>query len=883
MYFAAYARVKLRLVVVMMGLVAMVTGRCGWAGGVQPSAEPRFGVEGERHRMVLPLSAFPSDHPSASGVGATVDVTLADLTTPVVETRVPHILSASAGAIQDVVIRDGGVSIHTRQRVEQARAFLLRAPPRLVVDVRVKATPLADGEAAVQEQPPARDQQSPVAVSEAPDTTTAADGGTGVGLGDASPQVSVEEARAVTVKTESARTSESADSACVDPAGPKTSGSSHAYRLGAVNDWPMIWPDLDARFYARAEEAAATEAFLTPRRNAILRGRAALAARGDEAARGPDEHGDAGDLSPGSLPKDAPAAAHFLDADMEYLRATAHEGDFLSAIALYRRAVRLAPSFPDRDRGSLMIGFAELAMGLGVEAEASLSSLARTARDPSVASLACLGAGRASRVARNNDRAAGFFRKAIVGGGRSDGACRARGDLGVILAESSRGKEALAQFEEMLMLCPADVVRAPRSLLERAGVLAAAGHAREAEKLLLALPEFEGQLFIRRKFIEGELAIALGTPEFARSAYEAIRAYEDAPSEAQAEATLRLVQLEDAAGRHDGAAALLSDVALKYRSVAVRAKALATAAELLVLRGGYPEALKLLERADALGPAGLATAEEVRSRLFQSWIVDLAKKGDDAGILAVFYGYRGDGVGSHLHPEGVVRVASAAAELGLPDLAVQVVLPVSNRVGGTARVEAQRILAQAALDKGDDANVLRLTEDITRSEEGGQRRSAVARIRSVALLRLDRVDEAVSLLRVFGTREDLVALVTKYLHVKRDPEKAYVILESALAGAEKAGERSPALLAGWLAMAEAAGQAGKHELAAAALRTAIRLFPDEAAAGMQYRLAHAESMGASPAQAAERYATAAQMEGDPLLARAARAEAAYFRALQEKE
>ena len=883
MYFAAYVRVKLRLVVAMVGLVAVATGRCGWAGGVQPSAEPRFGVEGERHRMVFPLSAFPSDHLSVSSVGTTVDVTLADLTTPVVETHEPHILSASAGAIKDVVIRNGGASIHTRERVEQARGFLLRAPPRLVVDVRVRATPRADVEAAVQEQPPARDQQLPAAASEAPDTTTAADAGTGVGVGHVSLQVPVEEVRAATVKTESASPSGSADSASLDPAGPKTSGSSHAHRLGAVNGRPMIWPDLDARFYARAEDAAATAAFLTPRRSAILRARATLAALGDEAARGPDEHDGSGDLSPGCLPKDAPAAAHFLDADIEYLRAAANEVNFLSAIALYRRAVRLAPSFPDRDRGSLMIGFAELAMGFGAEAESSLSRLARTARDPSVASLACLGAGRASRVARSNDRAASFLRRAILGGGRSDGACRARGDLGVILAESSRGKEALAQFDEMLMLCPADVVRAPRTLLEHAGVLAAAGHAREAEKLLLALPEFEGQLFIRRKFIEGELAIALGTPEFARSAYEAVRAYEQAPSEAQAEAILRLAQLEDAAGRHDSAAALLSDVALGYQSVAVRAKALATAAELLVLRGGYPEALKLLERADALGPAGLATAEEVRSRLFQSWIVDLAKKGDDAGILAVFYGYRGDGVGSHLHPEGVVRVASAAAELGLPDLAVQVVFPVSNRVGGTARVEAQRILAQAALDKGDDAKVVRLTEDIARSEEGGQRRAAVARIRAAALFRLDRVDEAVSLLRVFGTREDLVALGTKYLDVKRDPERAYVILESALAGAEKAGERSPALLAGWLAMAEAAGQAGKHEFAAAALRTAIRLFPDEAAAGMQYRLAHSESMGASPARAAERYATAAQMEGDPLLARAARADAAYFRALQERE
>jgi tetratricopeptide (TPR) repeat protein len=200
-----------------------------------------------------------------------------------------------------------------------------------------------------------------------------------------------------------------------------------------------------------------------------------------------------------------------------------------------------------------------------------------------------------------------------------------------------------------------------------------------------------------------------------------------------------------------------------------------------------------------------------------------------------------------------------------------------------ARVEAHRVLAEAAMAKGDYTKVLRLTEDILHSTQRDRHRAGVARVRAAALLRLDRVDEAADLLRDRGAREDLIRLGTTYLHLKDDPEKAYAILESALSGTEKAGERSPALLTGWLAMVDAADEAGKHERAAAALRTVIKLFPDKATMGMQYRLARLESVGASPARAAERYAAAARVEGDPLLARAAAADAAYYRVLREAE
>jgi hypothetical protein len=95
------------------------------------------------------------------------------------------------------------------------------------------------------------------------------------------------------------------------------------------------------------------------------------------------------------------------------------------------------------------------------------------------------------------------------------------------------------------------------------------------------------------------------------------------------------------------------------------------------------------------------------------------------------------------------------------------------------------------------------------------------------------------------------------------------------------GDEPPATLEAWLALADAAEAAGDRTLAAAALRAAIDRFPGTAVRGVYYRLARLESTDADPGHAAEAYATAAQHERDPLLARAARADAAYYRAMQQ--
>jgi tetratricopeptide (TPR) repeat protein len=646
----------------------------------------------------------------------------------------------------------------------------------------------------------------------------------------------------------------------------------------------MLWPDLDAHPYRRADTETATEKFLTVRRETIAR----LRKLGDYSAgtvgalaSAPEGLARLAASSDGALEAHAPAAAHFLDADREYLGAIAGQGSFFSAIALYRRAVRLAPDFPDRDRGRLMIGFAHLAISLAAEAEGEFIRLSREATDTSVVSLALLGAGRAARAAGRHGRAAKLLHRAIASGARSDGACRARVNLGMLLAESGRGAEGLALFDEMRELCQAGVARAPRTLLHHAGVLAAAGRLKEAEQLLLALPEFEGELFVRRKFLEADIASATGVPEIARRAYETVRASPEIPATVRAEATLRLARLEDDAGNADRAGVLLGDLATGRRAVNVRAKALATTAELLARRGRYPEALDVLERADVLGPAGLTAAEAKRPMVFRSWIASLAKQDDDTGILTVFYRYRGDGIGRHLRPQDVVRVAEAATRVGLHDLAIQILSPVYLRTRGEVRTAARRLQAQAALAMGENVHALRLVDPPGRSGEGASRLAAVERLRGEALLRLGRLDEAAMVLQPLRKREDLVALGTAYLHEADDADKAAQILQAAVAGTEEASEQlSPAVLDGWLTLADAADAAGNQTLAAGTVRTTLRLFGDQPAAGLRYRLAQLESAGADPASAAASYAGAAEAESDPLFARAAAASAAYYRVLE---
>lgn len=984
---------KWRLVVVV-GLVAMATGPC-CAGGVQPSAGPRFGVEGKRHRMVLPLSAFPSNSPLLHRAVWGVDVTIGDLTPEGPATERMYLGSARAPAIRDVLVRAGGVSVRTNERVNEARAFVLSDPPRLVVDVypqgaetdsrdggnrgtlvasgsmiatrllpiRLDATPrfalhddrlrmvvpLSSLPAAAPSvhpavwtvdvmlpglMPSASTPYRPVSKSasaRAVRDALARPGGIALRTHwpvrrarafllpepprlviDVYPDEgdeSIDVAAPLAAATDAAHEAVSSDDAPHLPApgepvqgaaaprsreqGPiesdraatASASNAHAdvpaYRIEKFCEFPVVWPDLRAPFYARREGPAAAEALVELRREAVAemrRGRSVHAELPPQAA-GDGTSAATDDVRP--LPRQAPAPAHYLEADLAYLHAAAGRGDFFSAAALYRRAVRVAPQFADHDRARLMTGFAQLAAGLAPEAEGEFLRIARVARTPAVAALALWAAGRAARTGMENGRAARHLRHAIAADPRSHGACRARSTLGVILAQTNRAAEGLALFEEMQGLCPADVVRAPGTLLNHAGVLAAAGDLQKAEQLLLALPEFHGVAFARRMFLEADVAIATGTPHFARDAYEKIRSRLNLSELVRAEATLRLAQLENQTEHWDQARTLLRQLTSTARSPGLRAKARALEADFLAQRGQYPEALHVLEAVDALGPAGFLAAEQARRKIFRSWIPYLAEQGNNAELLTAFYRYRADGIGRHLRPEDVVRVAEAAVADGLPELAVQILAPVQERLTGSQRATARLIAAEAALAKGEGAHALRLTREMPRAAMSAADRDNVNRLRAHALLRLGRLEEAARLLETLGAPADLIALGRAYLQQEAKADKALEVLQRALAGTgDGSGGQAVPLVEGWLALADAAGRAGKHAAAASALRAAIRARGSKATAGMRYQIADKEAIGAAPEQAASTYARAAEQETDPLFARAAAASAAYYTALQ---
>jgi hypothetical protein len=657
-----------------------------------------------------------------------------------------------------------------------------------------------------------------------------------------------------------------------------------AYRLEEFRGHGMIWPELGAPIYSHADTAAATEKFLAPRRAALE----ALRQTRDQAAIVTEANKRVAVPARAVLPPDAPAAAHLLEADIVYLHALGGRTDPFTAVALYRRAARVAPRFPDRDRARLMVGFAELAAGLIPEAEGDFLQLARATDDPGVGALALLGAGRAARAAGHDERAARLLRGAIaLGPAAGHGSCHARGGLGSLLAESGRGMQALEVFEEMRARCPADIVRSPRMLLTHAAALAAAGQAKAAEELLLALPELDGELFARRKFLEADLAMATGAPDFARRAYELVRTETMLPLMVRGEATLRLARVEDELGRSQEARDLLRELgaqAGRAGRVSLVARAQALEAELLAAHGHQPEALALLARTDALGPAGLAAAEGARRRIFPAWIENLRARGDHAGMLTVFYRYRGDGVGRHLAPAQVVQIADAALEVGVPDLGMRILTPVHAQLRGQARADARRILAQAALAKGEHAQAEQLATEASRAAKSPEARAEAQRLRAEALLQLGRVEDAARLLADGRDTAKLLALAAGARgQGGGDAAKAIEALEGALgtptgsAAAEPAGDARSGEVENLLALAAAAERAGEHTLAATALRAALRLAPQKAGAGVRYQLAQVEAASASPAAAAASYADAATKETDPLLARAAAASAAYYR------
>jgi tetratricopeptide (TPR) repeat protein len=900
----------------------------------------RFGVSGDRHRIVVPLSDLPGDSPVVHAGVRTVDVVLAGLEPDDAVYR-PPLGSASARVTRDARLHTGGVTLRTDRPVGEARAFLLREPPRLVIDVHPDAGPRSMASrahaggakkpaaprvaAAPPEAPPAPAHPQSSEGAAAPTTVAHADARPVDTPEDASPGAVGHEPAAGEAHVEPPEPSGSATEVATGPPPPAESAGGDTgaadYRLGEFEGYPMLWPDLSSSLYTQADTGVATARFLTPRRQAVTALRTGAAESGEDAsgaaavapvvvaplevatravergagestpAAGPEAtHGrPLPDANPGAIPAHAPAAAHFLEADIAYLRAAAGEGSFFSAAALYHRAVRLAPRFPDRDRGRLMLGFTKLSQGLAPEAEGEFVFLANRAPGPGVTAWALFGAGRAARASGSIERASSYLRRAITTGVRSEGACQARSMLGALLAESGRGSEALAVSDEMRAVCPASVVGAPRILLNQVGILAAAGRVQDAETLLLALPEFEGELFVRRKFLEADLAVAAGRSEFARRAYEAVSADRKVPLRVRGEAALRLARLEDREGDLDRARSILRQARARQREVTMQGRALATEAKILAGHGRYPEAMDLLAEADALGPAGLAAAEAARPQIFRDWVERLAAADDDAAILTVFYRHRADGIGRHLGPPEVLRVAQAAAAVGLPDLAMRIVSPVHEQLRGKGRLAARRLLASAALAKGENAHAVRFADQAEAGSEPPEARAEAQRLRAEGLLALGRVDEAAALLGALGGREELLTLGNAYLRDVGDPQRAVEVLERALRepaapaaetapGTRDAAEDSRAL-EGWLALAEAADLQGRPGLTASALREAARLASGEAVAGLHYHLARAEAAEAQPERAAETYAAAAEHEQDPLLARAAAAGAQYYRTI----
>jgi hypothetical protein len=902
------------------GPPALVASRAA----LRPAGEVRFGTEGRRHRTVLPLSRLPDAAPVVTSDSFTVEVTLPGLDAATA-VEVPRRGTPTARAIREAVVHGGGIGLRTNVPVGAARAFLLDAPPRLVIDVQpgvvttaraeppsparatatgppvtqvaapphanVGATPAAAvSEIAPAEMPP--NKSRPILMLASAARSAAAERGRGshaVVMGEhAAPPGA---AAATTVPAPGLHTTAgdgvrvaSAASATTVPAGHGIVSAGGARRADArlqidtYRGYALLWPNLDAPCYAAAEDSSAPDEPLAARRHALAARRMRPSVPIDRPVASGLPHDDIATAD--ILPAFASPAAHVLAADLAFLDAADGPGDFADAEALYRRAAHLGSQFPDRARAMLMIGFSQLAYGLAPEAEGQFLWAADTAgeADPVARALALWAAGQAARAEGATSRAAEHLRRAVDADARGPGGCRARAGLAAVLAELERATEGLSVLADLRQLCAGASVSEPAVLLDHASVLAAAGRVTEAEEMLRALPDLDGPVLFRRWFLEADLAAARGATDVARGAYEAVRRRQGVPAPVSAEATIRLAALEDRADRPERARELLDEVMRTHRNPAVQARAGALAAEFLARRERQPEAIAHLHAVDAIGPAGFAAADAARARIFQAWIRDLGRRGEDGTILTVFYRYRGDGIARLLAPADVGRVAGAAAALGLSDLAAEILAPVHARLDDTARAEARRIIAGAALARGEDAYAARLTSPALGAVGAPATLAAIQRLRTQALLRLGRVDEAALLLTASRDRRALIDLGQAYLR-GGGTAKAAETLRRAADAPETAADERLALQDGWLALAAQARTENDHGLEAEAVRAARTVVPATGSAGLRYRVAESAAHAAVPADAAEGYADAAVGESDALFARAAAAGAAYYHAL----
>jgi len=401
----------------------------------------------------------------------------------------------------------------------------------------------------------------------------------------------------------------------------------------------FAWPNLDAPYYA--DQSAA------PERLALKAWR-----QGTPALPAPAAYG-----TPATL---------YLAADVTYLRTLLGQDEPLAGPQAYERALRVAPAFPDAPRALVMLGFANLGIGLAPEAELAFTRVVREHRDSPYAAVAAVGRASALRARRRFDEA----RAALAPLGDHppvEIACDALAERAALARASGAHDEAAPLDEQVARDCPR--LGALASVIEgRADSLLALGRRADARALLAQesqalTADEQARLLVRA----AELAHDDGDTEGARRALDRVlglRVSTALRSIAQA----HLARL-DGLVAPDRAVESLEHLAATAQTPASRAGIVEQIAETLADAGRFEAALARLGRtADADG--GSMRFDARADAILARWLARLAEAGDVVGIATVYAAHR-TAIDTRAQVGTTLVVADALGRVGLPVAALR--------------------------------------------------------------------------------------------------------------------------------------------------------------------------------------------------------------------
>lgn len=615
---------------------------------------------------------------------------------------------------------------------------------------------------------------------------------------------------------------------------------SFPYRISRVAGVGFVWPLVDSPLYQIDEEAKRLAEEL---RSVMSEGRQTQPPAVDpQVAQTP--------------------AALYLAADLSLVRA-APSGHLLDTVAMYRRALRRAPNWPDAARALANIANCYVAIGFDAEALGVVRQIAkRKGADPLKSYALALGA--AVEVGRGQRKKA---RKVLQQLGEDkQGAQRCFGTVirGYLEVAGKNGDAAKTILEGLEAFCPAVVREDAAVALLRAQLHLLAGEPAQAGELLEAV---DGQLASpreRRDIAWGLVAVRQATGDVAGAEQKLGEiAAGRFGATAAGRAELELAEYRARAGKPDEALALLAAVYVERGGSLGRAAA-RKAAKILGKTGREDEVARdLLKLAQAPKDA-IAVAEVAKARPLSAYGLESAfRAGSYRQVVEAYAAGLSAGAARAMAPEQRWMLGKSYLELGLEEEAARILRDALAGASGELRVRILKDLVVAALAEGSYEEAERLADQMLGQELEAGEASFVRLAKAKAAAALGREDSALGSLEralagASGEVEAQVQLELAQLLEARDPRRALEMARRA--GAHRLLGEKGAEIAERAAIveAEAARRIGDFLGAARALGRASQSVQDpELAAYLRFRQASFLEKGGAALAARELYEKAA--------------------------